>query len=362
MPALVFTVTNELSFDQRMQRICNALANAGYSVTLVGRTIKNNPPLTNCNFHQKRIDLFAKKGPLFYIEYNIRLFFYLLFQPADLICAIDLDTILPCYFASRLKGTKRVYDAHEYFTEQKEIVSRPSIYKIWMAIEKFSVPKFKDGYTVNNWIAAAFEKRYGVQYQTIRNLPVKYPLESVPKTDKFILYQGAVNEGRCFETLIPAMKNVDCKLVIYGNGNFIKQSLSIIKINLLTNKVSIESAIPPAELRKITPTAYIGLTLFDQAGLNQYHSLANRFFDYIMAGIPQLCVDYPEYRAINDIYEVAYLIPNTESETIAAALNKLLDDNVLYQRLQLNCQKARETLHWNHEQLGLIDFYKNLFI
>ena len=207
-----------------MQRICNALANAGYSVTLVGRTIKNNPPLTNCNFHQKRIDLFAKKGPLFYIEYNIRLFFYLLFQPADLICAIDLDTILPCYFASRLKGTKRVYDAHEYFTEQKEIVSRPSIYKIWMAIEKFSVPKFKDGYTVNNWIAAAFEKRYGVQYQTIRNLPVKYPLESVPKTDKFILYQGAVNEGRCFETLIPAMKNVDCKLVIYGNGNFLIQS------------------------------------------------------------------------------------------------------------------------------------------
>ncbi|TSA58702.1 MAG: glycosyltransferase [Sediminibacterium sp.] len=345
-----------------MQRICNALASAGYSVTLVGRTIKNNPPLTNCNFHQKRIDLFAKKGPLFYIEYNIRLFFYLLFQPADLICAIDLDTILPCYFASRLKGTKRVYDAHEYFTEQKEIVSRPSIYKIWMAIEKFSVPKFKDGYTVNNWIAAAFEKRYGVQYQTIRNLPVKYPLESAPKTDKFILYQGAVNEGRCFETLIPAMKNVDCKLVIYGNGNFLTQSLSIIKSNLLTNKVSIEPAIPPAELRKITPTAYIGLTLFDQAGLNQYYSLANRFFDYIMAGIPQLCVDYPEYRAINDVYEVAYLIPNTESETIAAALNKLLDDNVLYKRLQLNCLKARETLHWNHEQLDLFDFYKNLFI
>ena len=345
-----------------MQRICNALASAGYSVTLVGRTIKNNPPLINAHFQQKRIHLFAKKGPLFYIEYNIRLFFYLLFKPADLICAIDLDTILPCYFASRLKGTKRVYDAHEYFTEQKEIVSRPSIYKIWMAIEKFSVPKFKNGYTVNNWIAAAFEKRYGVQYQTIRNLPVKYPLESAPKKDKFILYQGAVNEGRCFETLIPAMKNVNCKLVIYGNGNFSKQSLSIIKSNLLTNKVSIEPAIDPAELRKITPTAYIGLTLFDQTGLNQYHSLANRFFDYIMAGIPQLCVDYPEYRAINDVYEVAYLIPNTESETIAAALNKLLDDNVLYQRLQLNCQQARETLHWNHEQLGLIDFYKNLFI
>lgn len=362
MPAIVFTVTNELSFDQRMQRICNALAGAGYSVTLVGRTIKNNPPLINTHFQQKRLDLFTKKGPLFYIEYNIRLFFYLLLQPADLICAIDLDTILPCYFASKLKGIKRVYDAHEYFTEQKEIVSRPTIYKIWLAIEKFSVPKFQNGYTVNDWIATAFEKRYGVQYQTIRNLPVKYPLEAPIKTEKFILYQGAVNEGRCFETLIPAMKNVNSRLAIYGNGNFINQSLSIIKTNQLTNKISIIPAIPPTELRKITPTAYIGLTLFDQIGINQYYSLANRFFDYIMAGIPQLCVDYPEYRTINDVYEVAYLIPNTEPETITAALNKLLDDNVLYLRLQLNCLKARETLNWEQEQRGLIDFYNQLFI
>jgi glycosyltransferase involved in cell wall biosynthesis len=224
------------------------------------------------------------------------------------------------------------------------------------------VPKFKDGYTVNNWIANAFEKRYGVHYQTVRNLPVKYPLELAPKTDQFILYQGAVNEGRCFETLIPAMKNVNSKLIIYGKGNFINQSLSIIKTNSLTNKVSIKPAISPADLRKITPTAYIGLTLFDQTGLNQYHSLANRFFDYIMAGIPQLCVDYPEYRAINDIYEVALLIPDTESETITTALNKLLDDNVLYQRLQLNCQNAREILHWKQEEGILIDFYKNQFI
>jgi len=362
LPTLVFTVTNELSFDQRMQRICNSLANAGYSVTLVGRTIKSNPPLINAHFQQKRIHLFAKKGPLFYIEYNIRLFFYLLFQPADLICAIDLDTILPCYFASKFKGTKRVYDAHEYFTEQKEIVSRPAIYKIWLAIEKFSVPKFKDGYTVNNWIGAAFEKRYGVHYRTIRNLPVKYEANKVPKQERFILYQGAVNEGRCFETLIPAMKNVNCKLAIYGNGNFSNQSLSIINKNLLYNKISIISAISPNELRKITPTAYIGLTLFDKTGLNQYHSLANRFFDYIMAGIPQLCVDYPEYRSINDVYEVAYLIPDTKSETISAALNKLLDDNVLYQRLELNCLKARELFNWEQEEQGLIDFYKHLFI
>ena len=361
MPTLIFTVTNELSFDQRMQRICNSLAGAGYTVTLVGREITNNPPLTAANFQQKRLLLWAKKGPLFYLEYNIRLFFYLLFQPADLICAIDLDTILACYFASLLKGTKRVYDAHEFFTEQKEIVSRPFIYKIWLAIEKFSVPKFQNGYTVNHWIAAAFKKRYGVDYAIIRNLPVNYLANITATKERFILYQGAVNEGRCFETLIPAMKKVNCKLAIYGNGNFVSKSLSMINNNLLNNKVSINTAIYPTDLQKLTTTASIGITLFDQIGLNQYHSLANRFFDYIMAGIPQLCVDFPAYQAINEVYEVAYLIPNTESETIAFALNKLLEDPVLYKRLQLNCQKARKVYNWNQEEPLLINFYNHLF-
>jgi hypothetical protein len=40
----------------------------------------------------------------------------------------------------------------------KEIVSRPSIYKIWKRIEKFAVPKFSKGYTVKQPIAEEFKK------------------------------------------------------------------------------------------------------------------------------------------------------------------------------------------------------------
>ena len=45
----------------------------------------------------------------------------------DAVCAIDLDTILPCYFISILRRKKRMYDAHELFTEMKEIITRPSV-------------------------------------------------------------------------------------------------------------------------------------------------------------------------------------------------------------------------------------------
>ena len=57
--------------------------------------------------------------------------------------------------------------------------------------------------------------------------------------------------------------------------------------------------------------------LFENNGLNQYYSLANRFFDYIMAGVPQVCVDYPEYKVLNDEFEIASLIINTNPKTIA---------------------------------------------
>jgi glycosyltransferase involved in cell wall biosynthesis len=344
-----------------MQRICGSLTSAGYEVWLIGRNIKGCSDLSKQPYGQVRLNCWMTKGPFFYLEFNIRLLFYLLFKKCDLICAIDLDTILACYLASAAKGCHRVYDAHEYFTEQKEIATRSQIKRIWLAIERLTVPKFKWGYTVNQWIADTFKLKYGVSYGIIRNLPLYIPYTGQPAKDPFIIYQGAVNEGRCFEQLIPAMKEVTIPLKIYGTGNFIKQTKSIIYNNSLAYKVELFDPISPSILRIISGQAKIGITLFDDLGLNQVHSLANRFFDYIMAGIPQLCIDFPEYRVINQQWEVAYLISDPNPKTIAAALNKLLDDPVLYNKLRLNCLEARNHLNWNLEEKSLITFYQNIF-
>src|SRR5919206_4397846 len=100
MKRLVFTVTNDLIYDQRMIRICTSLQGAGYQVTLIGRKTKQSKPLVQRPFAQKRLFCFFSKGKLFYAEYNAKLFFYLLFKKLDLISAIDLDTILPCFLVS----------------------------------------------------------------------------------------------------------------------------------------------------------------------------------------------------------------------------------------------------------------------
>jgi glycosyltransferase involved in cell wall biosynthesis len=360
MKKVILTVTNDLVYDQRMIRICRTLADGGYQVTLVGRQLSDSPKLVSQSFRQKRLRCWFSKGKAFYIEFNFRLFWWLLFKRSNLIVAIDLDTILPCYFVSVLKNTGRVYDAHELFCEMKEIVSRPVVYAYWKRIERFAVPKFKNGYTVNRPIAEEFKKLYGVDYSVIRNVPALQDIRMPVKNNRFLLYQGAVNEGRSFETLIPAMKKVNSRLVICGDGNFMDQAKQLVKENNLEDKVLFKGRILPAELKEITLNAWAGITLFDDVGLSNYYSLANRFFDYIHAGIPQLCVDFPVYRELNNQYDIAVLTRELDPDSLAAALNRLLSDEQLYKRLQENCFKARLELNWQHEEKELIAFYKKV--
>lgn len=359
---IIFTVTNDLSFDQRMQRIAICLSNNGYQVRLVGVKRSHSLPFASSLFSHNRLPCIFLKGPAFYLEFNIRLFAFLLFAKADIVCAIDLDTILPCLLASAIRNKKRVYDAHEFFTEQKEIILRPAIQSIWKSIESFAIPHFKNGYTVNNQLATLFREQYEVRYEIIRNIPFSYALEKIENqtNSKFILYQGAVNEGRCFEQLIPAMKWVNAQLVIAGDGNFMTQTKKLIAFYKLEQKITLLGLVEPIELKKLTQKAHIGITLFESKGINQYYSLANRFFDYMMAGIPQICVNFPLYKEINDLYSFAYLIPDTHPLTIGNALNKLLEDDVLYTSLKEKCLEARNTLHWENESKKLVEFYSKL--
>ncbi len=379
-PQIIFTVTNDLTYDQRMQRICSSLAKVGYSVLLVGRELPGSLPLDEHPYRQVRLKCRFNEGKLFYGEYNWLLRRFLsaevekLIQnhPSIAICAIDLDTILPCLRVSKKYNLLRVYDAHELFTELTEVKRRTLVYKIWQRIEQSAVPQFQHGYSVNQFIVDELKRRYNVEYEVIRNLPKKKDDRSQMTADRpgsianpefpipdspFFLYQGAVNEGRSFETLIPAMKMVNASLVIAGDGNFFEQAKQLAAEHKVEDKVIFLGYVKPADLKQLTPKAFAGITLFENTGLNQYYSLANRFFDYINGGIPQLCVDYPEYAVINQRYETALLTNNLSPGGISNALNKLLEDPVLYKKLKDNCAAAANELCWEKEEEKLLNFW-----
>ncbi|OWP64209.1 group 1 glycosyl transferase [Hymenobacter amundsenii] len=370
MPArLVFTVTTDLNYDQRMQRICGSLANAGYDVLLVGREWPASRPLTAQPYRQHRLRCYFAKGKLFYLEFNLRLLLFLLAQRATAWCAIDLDTALPVWLRARLGGQPFIYDAHELFTEVPEVVARPRVQRLWRHIENFIVPRATLAYTVGPALARLFEQRHGRPFAVVRNIS-RLAAEQLPPAPAespaagFILYQGALNAGRGLEELLAAMPAVNGRLVLCGEGD-LSESLrnQAAALGLLASgQVEFRGFVLPQELAELTRHATVGVNLLRNLGLSYYYSLANKFFDYLHAGVPQIVTDFPEYRALNAEYDVADLVPNLTPATLAAALNRLLPggDAARYYQLATNARRARPLLSWQHEEQELLRLYKEL--
>ena len=76
MNRIYFTVTNDLSYDQRMNRICSSLANAGYAVILVGRKLPGSIPLVKKNINKKDCTVFLIKGDYF-MQNTISVYFFI---------------------------------------------------------------------------------------------------------------------------------------------------------------------------------------------------------------------------------------------------------------------------------------------
>lgn len=344
-----------------MQRICRSLSRAGYSVELVGRKLKTSVPLQQEPYKQTRLNCWFTAGKLFYVEYNLRLFLYLLSRRFNAVCAVDLDTIVPAYYAGKLKGAKLAYDAHELFTEVPEVVRRPQVQKIWQWVERTFLPRFNLVYTVSQGIADIFTKQYGIQAGVIRNVPVSsQPRPQTRGADAIILYQGALNEGRGLEHLITAMHGINATLLLAGEGDLSQQLREQVKLDGLQGKVHFSGYVSPSNLKELTANATVGVNLLENKGLSYYYSLSNKFFDYMQAGIPQLCINFPEYAAINSQYPMALLVESCAVDEIKKGLNRLLSDHTFYAHLQQNCKQGRLVFCWEQEEVKLRAYYEQL--
>ncbi len=350
-----------------MQRIGSSLAAAGYRVLLVGWQRPASLPLpggVGIGYEQHRLRGWFEKGKLFYIEYNIRLFIFLLGRRAAAWCACDLDTALPVWLRARLGGQPFVYDAHELFTEVPEVVTRPAVQRVWRWVENFIVPRARLAYTVGPALARLFAARHGRPFAVVRNVSrLDEEADSLPPPpapeppDRYVLYQGVLNVGRGLEALLDAMPAVRGRLVLCGEGDLSEELRArAAGLGLLASgQVEFRGFVRPAALREVTRRAAVGVMLLENSGLSYYYSLANKFFDYLHAGIPQVLIDFPEYRALNDEYDVAELVPDLQPATLAAVLNRLLyEEPARYQQLAANCRRARLRLNWQHEERELL--------
>jgi glycosyltransferase involved in cell wall biosynthesis len=334
---------------------------------MIGRRKSESPRMPERSYETIRMRLLWEKGPMFYAEYNIRLFFLLLSRPADLLVSNDLDTILPNYLVHKLKRIPIVFDSHEYFTATPELVERPKVQRIWKWIEKSIVPRLKSCITVNASIADIFEKEYHIPFKIVRNIPQKRENTEIPtrlslglpENKKIVLMQGSgINVQRGAEEAVEAMQYLDnVLLLIVGGGDVLPVLKNKVHELSLLKKVKFVSRQTPDNLAGYTANADIGLTIDKDTNINYRFSLPNKLFDYIYAGIPVLSTPLVELKKIIEQYEIGTFIENHDPKHIASAIDKMLKDEIQMELYRKNTLKAASELNWENEKKVLIEIF-----
>jgi len=348
---ITVSVTNDLVTDQRVHKVCTTLAQSGYEVKLAGRKFRNSQPVKRI-YKTDRLRLIFNHSALFYAEYNIRLFFYLLFDKTDLYLSNDTDTLPANYLVSKIRRKPLVFDAHEMFPEVPEVTDRKWVKAIWTKIEDYLFPKLKNSYTVCRSIADIYNEKYRINMQVVRNIPSQIttvvnqtpPIQANGK--KIILYQGAVNVGRGIEWIIDAMPYLDDFIFyVVGDGDILQELKERVNQLNLNDKVIFTGRVPFEELPAYTACADIGVNLLENKGLNYYYSLPNRIFDYMRMQVPVLAGDFPEIRRIVAHYGIGALVDKHEPQFLAATIRQMLVQG----KNEAGFAAANAELSWENE-------------
>ncbi len=370
MKRIIVSVINDLVTDQRVSKVCTYLHKNGFDVLLVGRVLPASLPMDERPYASKRMKLFFTKGPFFYAEYNIRLFFLLLFSKCDILLSNDLDTLMPNYLVSKLRRKAIVYDSHEYFTETPEVINRKFVQSVWRGIEKWIFPKLPYVFTVNDSIADLFEKSYGNRPLVVRNIPpVRHrnpeagrKTLGLPEDKHILLLQGAgINIQRGAEELLLSMQYVESALLlIIGNGDVLPQLKQMCKKNQLEEKIRFIPRQLPQKLFDYTCQADLAFSLDKDTNPNYRYSLPNKLFDYMHAGVPVLVSRLPEISKVVTKYECGDFIDHHDPKHIAGRINAMLGNPEELSRLRKNCFIAAKELSWENEEKQLDKVYLNL--
>ncbi len=364
---IAVSVTNDLVTDNRVHKVCSSLVKFGYSVILIGRKLPQSLPINQRTYQTIRMRLIFTKGLCFYAEYNIRLFFLLLFTKADVLLANDLDSLLANYLVGKIKNKPLVFDSHEYFTEVPELIHRPQVQKVWKKIEQFIVPKIKNAYTVCDSIADLFKQEYGTDFKVVRNVPLARNNVTIPDnkkikdTRKIILYQGALNIGRGLPQLLDTMQYIDgALLLIAGDGDIAEELKSQAAKLKLNDKVRFLGKLPLEEVNHITKQAHLGLSIEEDMGLNYRFALPNKLFDYIQAGVPVMVSNLPEMAKIVSKYNLGLILQSHDPKIMSGTITEALTNTDLRKIWKENLQRAASEFIWEKEELILKEIFGNL--
>ncbi|QDP85355.1 glycosyltransferase family 4 protein [Chryseobacterium sp. SNU WT5] len=358
---VIVSAFSNLYTDQRIEKVCETLHNAGYEIKLIGNdwggmeAVKRPYPV-------KLIAISSKSLKTAYAEFNWKLF-KLLKQTADkntILLANDLDALYPNYILAKKLGIPLVFDSHEIFSEMPAIQGKIS-QKIWRVLERKLVPEMKYMMTESFSYARWFSEKYSVDPIVIRNIPrrITERIEMLNNNPKILLYQGVINQSRGISQAILSLKFLTGVIFkIVGDGPKRVEYEQMVRDQNLENKVQFLGKLTPTELRKVTITADVALSIEENGGVSYLYSLPNKVSDCIQARVPLVMINFPEMMRVYNQFKVGEIVENHNPENLANKIKTVLENGRTFYQSELG--KAAEELCWENEEPKILQLFKKV--
>lgn len=356
---ILISAFSNLYTDQRIEKVCKTLHENGYEIELIGNNWGGEEAMIR-PYPFSRINIISKTLKTAYFEFNWMLYWQL-YEKANehtILLANDLDALLPNYLLAKKLNIPLIFDSHEIFSEMPAVQGKMS-QKLWRYLQNKIVPNLKFMITASGSYAKWFHNKYGINPTVIQNAPRKidFSIEIPENNPKIILYQGAINPFRGIDKAILAMHHLENVIFkIAGDGPKKKEYEDLIVKENLQDKVQFLGKLLPEDLREITLTADVGMSIEENGGESYEFSLPNKVLDCIQARAPLILSPLPEMLSIKNQFDVGEIIKNHQPENIATAINLVLNKG--RKNYQLELKKASEILCWENEEVKLLDVFE----
>lgn len=372
--------------DPRVMRDAIALVEAGYAVTIVDFERDKTKPVEEDirGVHFKHIVMpsyftSARFKPWFLVKLviiTIRGIIQLLKVQTDIYHAHVERAIPACYVAARLRNKPFIVDTPELTLTDPTYARWSKLNSLARRLIRHMVSYSTRYITASPLYPQELNKLFGSKEMTvILNVP---PYQEVVKSDRLrkhlnlepevriALYQGYLQHDRLLDRYIRAAKFLGPNVVIVFLGSGPEEIMSGLKSLIasegVADRVKIVSAVPYDELLEWTASADIGLTAAapDQS-LNNRLCLPNKFFEYLMAGLPVFSLQYDAIIEMIDLYNVGKAISSVDPQDIGTAINDMLADSEELARMNVNAfAVARWEFYWEKESQKLLRLYEEI--
>jgi glycosyltransferase involved in cell wall biosynthesis len=270
--------------------------------------------------------------------------------------AHDLNTLPIGYWLARSCGARLIYDSHELWSSAPHMDRQPGwITRIRLRAERWFARRADRVIAVSDGIADVMAREMAIPRPAIvHNMP-PLPPESTEAVGPLrrslglassvpvLLYQGKFAPTKGVELLVEAMRHLahpEAVLVLLGEGPLEPALRAAAAEGGLEGRVRFHPSVPGKELHAWTRDATVGLYAVEGGHLSKRLSLANKFFEYLQAGLAVIVTDMPEMRKLVDRYGFGEAVPPADARAFATRVDALLADPARLERFRAAARGA----------------------